>query len=585
MKIVRRHPDKAYLDTWLWVPKRFVNLDGTKRSLTFLIAEQDGKRARELRLWRESADHILVPRSLWGTGALPYELIDCRPQRYAEIDFKSRIKLDHQRGHGGELVPTGFDLQRRAIDALEQNPGGILQLSCGKGKTVIFLELAARMRVPTLVVIDNTTLLEQWKREANALLDVPGGIGLIQADTMDWKHGLVLTTYHTIALRAESMSEEIRRWFGLIGWDEGHHISAPMFSKSADLFYGKRVALTATPNRVDGTHVVYEFHVGPVVFKDLSQTIKPRIYFKWTGVEVDSSDPLANILDRNREVHLMKLYAHLGSLRSRLDLFHGDVLEALGQNRKKILVLSNSLTTVLNLASRLIHGSDAALYSDIPVPLPMDVGEQAEPLDLPKHKRVRFEGDAQRLRKALEDESLNPIKRDNYRERLAEVEATLTRCRVYDKIQAELRRRQLAFIRALEPLLGDVGVMVGDIKSERRIEFARNSRVLLAIMKYGKEGLDAPDIDTVMVLDPFSQRNGLQQLMGRAIRHAVDKLEPVVVFYEDTVGPIIAQCKKLRQHLTEWAHDEGGPFEYKLVGHPKMRKQWNETKIFTATGS
>jgi superfamily II DNA or RNA helicase len=584
MKIIIRKPDVAYVDTWLWVPKQFVNLDGTKRSLTFLIAEPGGG-ARELRLWRETADHLLVPRALWRTTGLPYQVVDCRPQHFAEIDFKSNILLDHLPGVGG-LVPTGQDVQQKALRALVDNPGGILQLACGKGKTVVFLALVAAMRVPTLVIIDNTTLLEQWRGEVEKLLDIPGGIGLIQADVFDWQHGLVLSTYHTIAARAEVMPEEVRRWFGLIGWDEGHHISAPTFAKSADMFYGKRVALTATPTRVDGTHVVYEFHVGPVIFKDLSQVIKPRIYFKWTGFEIDASDPSANIRDRNMDVHLTKLYAHLGSIQPRIESIVLDVAEAMAQNRRKILILSNSVPAILNLAARLIYGPGALLYSNIPVPQPHEVGESVPPLDLSVVERRRKQRSADQLRKLLEDQTLNPIKQHQYQVNLVQLEGVLHRCMVFDKIQAELRRRQLTFIRDLQKHMGpDIGVMIGDIKSEERIGYARNSRVLLAIMKYGKEGLDAPAIDTVLVLDPFSQRNGLQQLIGRVARAAVDKLEPVVVFYEDNVGPIIGMCKKLRSHLSEWSQEEGGPFTYKLFNHPKAKSQWNQMKMFTATGS
>jgi len=584
MKIIQRQRDKAYLDSWLWIPKEYVNVEGTKRSLTFLIAEPGGG-ARELRLWRETADHLLVPRALWRTTELPYPVVDCRPQRFTEIDFKSNIRLDHLPGVGG-LVPTGQDLQQRALQAMVDNPGGILQLACGKGKTVVFLALVARLRVPTLVIIDNTTLLEQWRGEVNKMLKIPGGVGLIQADVFDWQHGLVLSTYHTIAARAATMPEEVRRWFGLIGWDEGHHISAPTFAKSADLFYGKRIALTATPVRVDGTHVVYEFHVGPVLFKDLSQAIKPRIYFKWTGFEVDASDPMANIRDRNSDVHLVKLYAHIGAMKPRLDSIVQDISEAKAQNRQKILVLSNSVPAILNLAALLIHGPGSLLYSDIPVPQPHEVGESVPPLDLAMAERGRKKRAAEHMRKLLEDQTLNPIKQHQYQVNLAQLEGVLHRCLVFDKIQAELRRRQLAFIRELQKHMGpDVGVMIGDIKSEERIGYARNSRVLLAIMKYGKEGLDAPAIDTVLVLDPFSQRNGLQQLIGRVARAAVDKLEPVVVFYEDNVGPIIGMCKKLRTHLSEWSQEEGGPFTYKLFNHPKAKSQWNQMKLFTATGS
>lgn len=844
MKLIRRHPDKAYVDNWMWVPKRHVNLEGTKKSLSFLIPEQGGG-VRELKLWRETADHLLVPRALWRADALPFEIVDCRPQHYSEVDFHTSIKLDHLPGPNNNLVPTGLDVQQRAMDTMLQSTGGILQLACvsgdtelclnrggkgfkmqigtafrrmhhisaykwdrsiptyirsktgdriglnrveaiiergerttytleledskklrltrehqvltsngfksieeglaigdevivdgertesvrkskkaykriggfrhhpyarfqsrsyvieehravaeatmnglslqafkercrtgaieglqfidpdlfhvhhkdenksnndpknlevlpvedhlqqhrpgadafgygvptpvrvksiskgklepvydvvcedpyrnfvangiiihncGKGKTVIFLALAAAMRVPTLIIIDNTTLMKQWAHEIDRFMKVPGGVGLIQADTFDWKHGLVLTTYHTIAARADEMSEEIRRWFGLIGWDEGHHISAPTFAKSADLFYGLRIALTATPTRVDGTHVIYEFHVGPVIFKDLSQTIKPRIYFKWTDIQVDATNPLANIRDRNHEIHLSKLYGHLGSLPTRINIFHRDIDEALRNGRRKILVLSNSVASIMNLATQMVRGPGAPLYSDIPVPTALELGETLEPLDLAARDKKKYEREVKNLELQLTLADLNPIKRNNYRNKLLELQDKLAKGRVFDKIQAVVRKRQLAFIRALEPLLGEVGVMIGDIEAERRLGYARNSRIVLAIMKYGKEGLDAPSIDTIFVLDPFSQRNGLQQLMGRCTRPAENKMEPIVVFYEDNVGHIIAMCKKLRQHLSEWSHEEGGPFPYNLIGHPR-NKQWKNQNIFTATGS
>jgi superfamily II DNA or RNA helicase len=581
MQLIKRHPDKAYLSDWLWVPKAFGNVDGIKGSLTFLIAGDETEKVRELRLWKETADHLLVPRSLWSIGELPYPVIDCRPMEFAEIDFRSHIKLDHKREKDGGLTPTGDNLQQRALNALIEQPGGILQLACGKGKTVIFLALAAVLRVPTLVVIDNTTLLKQWEREVSLLLDVPGGVGLIQGPICDWQKGLVLTTYHTIAARADELPEEVRRWFGLIGWDEGHHISAPTFARSADLFYGKRIALTATPTRIDGTHVVYEFHVGPVIFKDLTTKVKPRIYFKWTNVGIDLMDPKAKVRDKNNEIHLSMLYGHLGSLPPKIDMIVGDIRMAQTYRRKQILVLSNSVATIMNIATRLIRGPQAPLYSDIPEPTPSDVGESLEPVELSKRERKKLENNIENVRKAVEDPALNPIKREHYRVQLIEMEVILRRSNCANKIAAKMKSRQLAFVRDLQKSFGDVGAMIGDIAAEDRIHYARNSQVILAIMKYGKEGLDAPFIDTVLVLDPFSQRNGMQQLMGRCIdRGGVDKLEPVVVVYEDNVPPIISMCKKLRQHLSEWSHEDGGPFSYQLVGHPKV-KQWTKSSIFS----
>jgi superfamily II DNA or RNA helicase len=100
-------------------------------------------------------------------------------------------------------------------------------------------------------------------------------------------------------------------------------------------------------------------------------------------------------------------------------------------------------------------------------------------------------------------------------------------------------------------------------------------------MKYGKEGMDCPDMDTVLVCEPFSQRNGLQQLLGRTTRERPGKMNPVVLFYEDNIGLVIGMCKKLRGHLSKWAHDEGGPFEYTNLNHPLLRASWkNPQQVF-----
>ena len=78
---------------------------------------------------------------------------------------------------------------------------------------------------------------------------------------------------------------------------------------------------------------------------------------------------------------------------------------------------------------------------------------------------------------------------------------------------------------------------------------------------------------------PFSSKNVLQQLMGRPTRAHNDKKHPVVIFYEDNIGPIIGMCKKLRKHLREWAHEEGGPFDYEQIDHPfSGRGTWNQNK-------
>jgi hypothetical protein len=574
MKFVIRKPDRAYVDNWLWVPKAGLNVEGVKNALQFkFIDNHDERKVRTVYLWKETDQHLLVPREFWKPEDLPVPVVDCRPSSYPHAKIKSRIRLDHLPDERGKLKATGLDVQRRSLQVLIDSPGGILQLSCGKGKTVVFLELAARMNAPVLMIVPDTHLMEQWEKQAKTLLDIPGGIGFIQADKFDWKKQFVLATYHTIAARAEEMPEEIRRWFGLIGWDEGHHISAPTFTKSADIFYGKRVALTATPIRDDGTHIIYNFHIGPVVFKDLTQEVKPRIIFKWTGLRIDDPKKV-DVTDKNGDIHLSKLATHFAQWRSRLELIINDIKDALAAGRQKILVLSNSIAEIVNLLALWTHGPNVNLYSDIPEPTPQELGETLAPEYMDPIKVAQAQATISALKAQLLSMHVNPVKVPDLKKMVDELEEKLERSYVWTKVEREIRKRQRTYIRELQKHLGNAGLMIHEVAPKIRADYIRKKQIVFAIMKYGKEGLDSPDLDTVIVCEPISQKNGLQQIMGRTTRNTPGKMKPVVVFYEDDIGPLIGMCKKLKSHLLSWPHDEGGPFDYELHGHPIARHKW-----------
>ena len=565
MKVISRHPDKGYLDSMLWVPKHLINVTATQSALSFLFTDSYSKQQRVLCLWKETTHHLLVPRAFWEVGSLPCEVVDCRPKRYTEIDFKSRIKLDHRPGTDNVLLPTGSNVQQLSIKAMQESMGGVLQLACGMGKTLVALEKIAQGRVPALVLVDNTNLLEQWLDDVIEFLDVPGGVGVVGAGKFDWQKGLVLATYQTLAQRADEMPEEVRRWFGQIFWDEAHHINAPTFSKTADLFYGQRYALTATPRRDDGLHIICDFHIGRVLHRDLRQPMKARLIFKWTGLELDLTDPRVSqaVLDVNGEIHTSKVPGYFGQWRNRLWMILQDCVDAINAGRKT-LVLSNSVDEVINLMTLWTRGAHADLYTDVPVPTPAEVGWNVQPLNL-SHFEVK------KIKKLIETawravaqgKQLNiPFVNDTmqlYQQHLAS-----------KAIVNEHGRRQRDFLKQLLTEQSGSGLMTFGVPAKRRQEFLRERPVVFAITKYGKEGLDCPDLDTVLVSTLFSGKNALQQLMGRPTRPKAGKKKPMVVFYVDNVGQYHGMSQKLMGHLRNWSHEEGGPFEYELLGYPKV---------------
>lgn len=444
--------------------------------------------------------------------------------------------------------------------------------------TVCALELIAREQVPALIVVDNTHLYGQWMEAINQFLEVPGGIGQLGLGSFNWKDkSIVLATYSTLGQKADTFTQEFRQRFGLVIWDEAHHMAAPLWSKTADLFYGKRIGLTATPERVDGTHVIYDFHLGKVLYKDLIQELKPAIYFYWTGLQVDIADPYIKerVCDVNGELHTSMLSGYFGQWKKRLDLILNEVKTAERQGRR-VLVLSYSITELINLF--MLWGGATDLYSDVTYPTAKDVGETMAPLEMDDKTFRRMVVRKNQLESMLK----NPEVKDKYpvKMQLKEVAARFQAHEVAKKCEREFEKRQRAFLKnILKANISNAGLMIGDIKLAERMKMLREKQIVFSIMKYGREGLDEQSLDTIFVCEPMSQKNSLQQLMGRVLRKKTGKKTPVVVFFEDDIGPMIGMCTNLRRHLRSWPINEGGPFHYEHVKHPTKGKRTSWTTL------
>lgn len=587
MKLMKRDPSKGYISDMLWIPRGLVNVEGVKNALQFEIPDRTN--IRILKLWEEAEHHLIVPRAFWNPQDLPIEWVDARPREYEKTNVVSKIKLDHKLLASGAVVPTGDKVQTNALNALLSSQGGTLQLACGRGKSVLALELAARLQVPTVIAVDNTALMVQWQHEIERHLNVPGGVGLIQGEHRDWKKSIVMATYHTLANWADTMPEEVRRWFGLAIWDEGHHVSAPRFSKSAPLFYGYRLALTATPKRPDGTHVICRHHVGDIIYKDVKQVMPPAITFKWTGIQLDPTDPkvMMAVNDKNGEIHGGKLASYLGAHRERLNKHVIAEAKAQVASGHKVLVLSYSVDEVINLMALWTSGDpDCSLYTDIQYPTAEEVGETNPPVELSPKNYQRAHGTINDIYKTLRtNPSLPEHKRRNYQEHIDKYRLQMQQHETWKKTELLYRQRQKAFLKELMQKKSTAGLWTAAIKPNERFKMLKERKVVFAIMKYGREGLDDKDLSAIVVSEPMSDQNILQQVMGRPR----GKSNAVLIFLEDNIGPLIGQCKKLRSHLRNWDVSEGGPFKYELVNHPAVARRqqptWTTRPQLKAPGS
>ncbi len=86
------------------------------------------------------------------------------------------------------------------------------------------------------------------------------------------------------------------------------------------------------------------------------------------------------------------------------------------------------------------------------------------------------------------------------------------------------------------------GLIVGSVKgADREKELQKD--LVFATSKIAREGLDKSGLNTILILHPFTDKGRFVQIVGRAQRGK----DPVVYILQDSVGPMIGMCKKLRR--------------------------------------
>ena len=300
-----RRDDCAYRDTWLWVPKSKVNVRMLRHSLTLSInGGQD-----TLVMYREAEHHIGIPRERLDLEDLKYEVVDLTPQSYEEVKVESKIVLDAQ--------DPSDTIQRDSFVDLLDSTNGILNLRCGAGKTVILLHFIAELGVPALIINDKAHILKQWEEEIKTHLEVDGKVGWLQGKPSKWKwetNPIALASLKTLSLYHDEVPADLCRRFGIVVWDEVHRLAASQYSRTADMFPGRRYGATATVNRPDGLEMQYLWHVGPVVHKNLKHDLVPEVTFvaSPTTIDWECEEQRAEYTDKFGTLHIQKLCAFVG---------------------------------------------------------------------------------------------------------------------------------------------------------------------------------------------------------------------------------------------------------------------------------
>lgn len=143
--------------------------------------------------------------------------------------------------------------------------GGILELACAEGKTVMSLYIACQLGVRTLVIAHKEFLGNQWNERIGQF--VPNAkVGIIKQSKVTVEGmDIVLASLQSLAMR--EYDDAIFKGFGLVIIDECHHTGAEVFSRAlAKVNSQVMMGLSATVERKDGLSKVFEWHIGKAVY-------------------------------------------------------------------------------------------------------------------------------------------------------------------------------------------------------------------------------------------------------------------------------------------------------------------------------
>ena len=187
--------------------------------------------------------------------------LECIKSTYEpkSIDIKFTKKLmEHQE----KIITT---IMKKFNDLKGNEPiGGILQIYCGGGKTVLAIYLASMLKLKTLIIVHQDFLMEQWKTRFMEFTDAT--IGMIKQDKFETDNDITIGMIQTIFSRDYDSS--LFKDYGLVIYDEIHHLGSKCYSKILMKTSAKyTIGLSATPERNDGMTDMISWFSGNIIYK------------------------------------------------------------------------------------------------------------------------------------------------------------------------------------------------------------------------------------------------------------------------------------------------------------------------------
>jgi len=290
-------------------------------------------------VYRENANKIYIPR-FYGIN------------RYGEPENSELEKGDNiQVAFVKELRDYQDRIVNIYVDYVTPKPNGsgaILEVPCGKGKTVMALKIISILSKKTLILVHKEFLMNQWIERIAEFLP-SARVGKIQGQVFDVEGkdiviGMIQTMYH------REFPPDTFSCFGLTIIDEVHHIGSEKFSKTLLKTVTPYIlGISATVERKDGLTQILNMFIGDKIY---SEDRKDEDIVSVRGVEFITADREFNETDYDyREIPkystMMKKLCAFGPRSDFIVKVIADLLEENPNSQIMVLAHNRSLLTYL----------------------------------------------------------------------------------------------------------------------------------------------------------------------------------------------------------------------------------------------
>jgi superfamily II DNA or RNA helicase len=238
-------------------------------------------------VYHESEENLYVPKHFGISEFGPYKTNDREVQKTNAIHWQFTGKL---RDTQLEVVNSYLTPEPR---------DGLICLQTGGGKTVCGLYIASQLQLPTLVLVHNTFLRDQWIERITHFLP-HARIGLFQGETQQVEdRDIIVGMLQTISMK--DFHAKTFKPIGLVIVDECHHIASEAFSQAIPKITSKHMlGLSATPERKDKLMHVINWFLGPMLYRsNNTDKVDPGVFVE--VYEFDKGDDKFNEVIYNNQ--------------------------------------------------------------------------------------------------------------------------------------------------------------------------------------------------------------------------------------------------------------------------------------------